>query len=129
MKRSVPLAGLATALIAGAAAAATPVFVSINAGGGTLRIRPSRIHLLSNENLLDLHWQSWGGATATAAGKDHGNFPSPGHRATNPVRVEATSRHRCGSRLVYTAIRVHFTDGVPYSGQPRTTTYPFGCPS
>jgi hypothetical protein len=116
-------------LLAGTAAAASPVYVSVNAGGRMLEMKPKRIHLLSNENLSELRWSNWGGKTANAMGTDHGNFPSPGHKAINPVRVQATDRRRCGSKLVYTTIRLHFTKGVPYAGQPRDTKYAYGCPS
>lgn len=119
---------LASALLAGTAGAARSVFVSINAGGSVLRIKPASIHLVSNENLLGLHWRSWGGGTGTGVGRDHANSPSPGHSATNPVRVEATQRRTCKSRLVYTTVRVTFTKGVPYAGQPRVTKYAYGCP-
>lgn len=105
------------------------MYVSVNAGGGLLALRPARIHLLSNENLSGLRWSKWGGKTATAKGTDRGNFPSPGHKSSNPVQVKATDRRRCGSRLVYTTIRLHFTKGVPYAGQPRDTEYAYGCPA
>jgi hypothetical protein len=120
---------LAATLLAASAAAATPVYVSVNAGGGLLALRPARIHLLSNENVSGLRWSKWGGKTATAKGTDHGNFPSPGRKSSNPVQVKATDRRRCGSKLVYTTIRLHFTKGVPYAGQPHDTEYAYGCPA
>ena len=40
---------------------------------------------------------TWGGKKANATGADHGNSPSPGHKASNPVGVQATDRRRCGS--------------------------------
>lgn len=120
---------MAVLLLAGTAVAASRVYVSVNAGGRMLAVRPARIHLVSNENLSGLRWSSWGGKTADATGTDHGNFPSPGHKASNPVRVQATDRRRCGSKLVYTTIRLHFTRGVPYAGQPHQTRYSYGCPS
>jgi hypothetical protein len=120
---------LSAALLAAAAAAAAPVYVSVNAGGRIVAVRPARIHLVSNENLSRLRWSSWGGTTASATGSDHGNFPSPGHKASNQVRVHATARRRCGTKLVYTTIRLHFTNGVPYAGQPRDTQFAYGCPS
>jgi len=45
---------------------------------------------------------TWGGKTANATGAGHGNSPSPGHKASNPDRVQATDRRRCGSKLVVT---------------------------
>jgi hypothetical protein len=120
---------LAAVVLAATAAAATPVYVSVNAGGSVLAVRPTRIHLLSNENLSGLRWSKWGGKTATAKGTDRGNFPSPGHKSSNPVQVKATDRRRCGSKLVYTTIRLHFSKGVPYAGQPRDTEYAYGCPA
>ena len=125
--RLTPAVVLAAILLAATAAAATPVYVSVNAGGGILAVRPARIHLLSNENLSGLRWSKWGGKTATATGTDRGNFPSPGHKSSNPVKVKATDRRRCGSKLIYTTIRLHFTKGVPYAGQPRDTEYAYGC--
>jgi hypothetical protein len=120
---------LAATLVATSAAAAHSVYVSVNAGGRILASRPTRIHLLSNENLSALSWRSWGGRVAQGTGTDHGNYPSPGHQATNPVRVRATDRRRCGTKLIYTTIELHFTRGVPYAGQPRDTKYAYGCPS
>ena len=120
---------LAVALLVATAAAASPVYVSVNAGGRILAVRPARIHLLSNENLSGLRWNTWGGKTANATGTERGNFPSPGHKSSNPVRVNATDRRRCGSKLVYTTIRIHFTKGVPYARQPRDTEYAYGCPA
>jgi hypothetical protein len=120
---------IASALVAGTAAAAPSVYVSVNAGGRILAVRPTRIHLVSNENLSGLRWRSWGARSATASGTDRANFASPGHKAANPVRVQATDRRRCGSKLVYTAIHIHFASGVPYAGQPRDTKYAYGCPS
>jgi hypothetical protein len=132
MRTAIPLgsgaAALATLLV-GTAAATSPVYVSVNAGGRALAVKPKGIHLVSNENLSGLRWSAWGGETAYATGTDHGNSPSAGHRASNPVRVQATDRRRCGSRRVYTTIRVHFTKGVPYAGQPHETKYSYGCPS
>lgn len=119
---------LAVALLVATAAAASPVYVSVNAGGRVLAVRPARIHLISNENLSGLRWRTWGGKAASASGTDHGNFPSPGHMSSNPVRATATDRRRCGSKLVYTTIRLHFTKGVPYAG-PHDTVYEYGCPS
>jgi len=116
----------AAALGAGAGRA---VFISVAAGGNDLAIMPARIHLVSNEDLSRLAWSTWGGRTALATGRDHGNFPSPGHRAYNPVRVVAAGRRMCGRKLVYTTIRLHFTKGVPYAGQPHRTRYRYGCPS
>jgi hypothetical protein len=119
---------IAVLVVVGSAAAASKVYVSVNAGGSILRIRPARIHLLSNEDLSRLKWGSWTGKTAAARGTDHGNEPSPGHHANNPVRVRATNRRRCGDKLVYTAIRLYFPKGVPYAGQPHHTKYVYGCP-
>ena len=121
--------GIVAILLVGSAAAAAPVYVTVNAGGRELRIKPARIHLLSNENLTGLRWSSWGGKAATATGTDHGNFQSARHKASNPVRVQATDRRRCGSEFVYTMIRIHFIKGVPYAGQPHSTKYAYGCPS
>lgn len=112
----------------GSAMAASTVYVSANAGGSDLKVRPRRIHLVSNEDLYRLHWRSWGGRTAAAKGIDHGNFPSPGHRARNPVDVRATDRQDCGGKLVYTTIRLYFPRGVPYARQPHHTRYAYGCP-
>ena len=129
MVRLSSVATLVVTLLACTAAVAARVYVSVNAGGRVAAARPASIHLVSNENLSDLRWTSWGGQSAAATGIDHGNLPSSGHRARNPVRVQATDRRRCGSKLVYTTIRVHFIKGVPYTGQPHRTTYAYGCPS
>jgi hypothetical protein len=122
------LAVMAAVFVAPAALAAPRVYISVNAGGSILKVRPSSIHLVSSENLLQLSWTSWGGRSASASGLDHGNAPSPGHSATNPVEVTATSRKRCAGKFVYTTIRLHFTAGVPYEGQPSNTKYAYGCP-
>jgi hypothetical protein len=118
----------AFAIVGGVAVAATPVYVSVAAGGPTLKIRPGDIHLISNENLHHVRWTSWGGRTADGTAADHGNGPSPGHLASNPVTVQATKRRRCGSKLVYTAIKLRFTKGVPYVNEPHHSEYDFGCP-
>jgi hypothetical protein len=109
--------------------AASQVYVSVNAGGSDLKVKPGRIHLLSNENLTGLHWSAWGGKTATATGTHHGNFPSPRHKASNPVEARATDRRQCGKKTAYTTIQLHFTHGVPYAGQPHNVKYAYGCPS
>ena len=115
-------------LLVGSVSAATRVYVSVNGGGRVLRVEPKKIHLLSNENLFALKWKRWGGKTAHATGMHHGNFPSPGHRAYNPVQVGASNRRRCGSKLVYTALHLHFTRGVPYKGEPHSLKFSWGCP-
>ena len=83
---------------------------------------------MSNEDLSKLKWRSWGGKRAAATGIDHGNSPSPGHKARNPVDVTATDRRDCGGKLVYTTIKLYFPKGVPYAGQPHHTKYAYGCP-
>jgi hypothetical protein len=128
MARLTAAAALAVTLLVSTAAATSRVYVSVNAGGRVLAVRPTGIHLVSNENLSDLRWRMWGGESATATGIDHGSSPSFGHKASNPVRVQATDRRRCRSKLVYTTIRLYFTHGVPYAGQPHRTKYAYGCP-
>jgi hypothetical protein len=103
-------------------------FVSTNAGGNALRARPAAIHLVSNDGLEHLRWSSWGGSIARGSGVDDANNPDPGHAAVNAVRVELVSRKRCGSLLVYTAIRLRFTRGVPYLGERNPMTFAYGCP-
>ena len=115
-------------LVVGSAVAGSKVYVSVNAGGTILKIKPARIHLVSNENLSHLKWTSWDGKTARATGTDHGNGPNPDHKASNPVEVKATGRRQCGNRMVYTTILLHFTRGVPYAGQPHHTRFAYGCP-
>lgn len=111
------------------ASASAQTQVSVNAGGAILAVKPTRIHLVSNENLAQLQWSSWGGQIANAAGTDYANSPSSGHSATNPVQVELSGRKRCGSRLVYTNVRVQFISDVPYDGYGPLVTFPFGCPA
>lgn len=108
--------------------AAGPVYVSVNAGGAALEIRPSAMHLVSNENLSRVRWFSWGGRYATGRATDYANGPSPGHKRKNPVRVRLERRRRCAGVLVYTVVRLHFTEGVPYAGQRHITRYRYGCP-
>ena len=121
-------APLACVCLFAAVAYAAQTYVSVNVGGGTLRVRPRNIHVLSNENLYQLKWSSWGGSRARATGLDHSNAPSPGRSAQNPVRVELRGRRHCGSRLVYTTLRIRFTKGIPYVGEPSLISYPYGCP-
>lgn len=123
--------GVMLASAGGAAAgyAASQTYVSVNAGGRMLRVKPSSIHLVSNENLLGLHWSSWGGAKANGSGTDHSNGPSPGRSASNPVRVTLRDRRQCGAHLVYTTVAIHFTRGIPYAGEKRDIDYAYGCPS
>lgn len=108
--------------------AAGPVYVSVNAGGAALEIRPSAMHLVSNENLSRVRWSSWGGRYATGRATDYANGPSPGHKRKNPVRVRLERRRRCAGVLVYTVVRLHFVRGVPYAGQRHITRYRYGCP-
>ena len=117
------------ALTSPAIADAGQSYVSINAGGRILRVKPASIHLVSNENLNTLRWSSWGGSKARGAGMDHSNFPSHGRSASNPVRVELRDRKRCGSKLVYTTIRIRFTRGIPYAGEPSLISFAYGCPT
>jgi hypothetical protein len=107
--------------------AALKVYVSVNTGGSMLRMRPRSIHLVSNEDLSGLQWTSWGRPSALATGSDHGNGPTAGHSADNPVPVRATRFRRCGHHLVYTAIRLHHTAGTP-CGTPTHVTFPYGSP-
>ncbi len=111
-----------------AAASSSSVFVSVNAGGNSLQIKPARIHLLSNENLYGLRWSAWGGSVARARGEHHGNSPSPGHRANNPVKVELKGERSCGGKLVYTTVIVRFVAGTPYAGEAHIEALPYGCP-
>jgi hypothetical protein len=117
-----------------ACAAAAPAiasqrtYVSINAGGRILRVKPSNIHVLSNENLYNLHWSAWGGPQAKGSGMDSSTFPSRGRSQFNPVRVQLTNRKRCGSKLVYTTLRIRFTHGIPYAHEPSLISYSYGCP-
>jgi len=123
------LAVLAAFLVIVPAAAAAPAYVF--ADSGLAQVRPRSLHLISNENLYRLHWARWGGARAAGAGMDSSNGPSAGHSAENPVTVELRNRRRCFSGsglLVYTTVRVHFTGGVPYAGEPSVISYSYGCP-
>jgi hypothetical protein len=104
-------------------------FVSVNVGGRVLRVKPSSIHLISNENLLGLRWSSWGGPTAHGTGTDHSNGPAPGRSSSNAARVTLRDRRQCGSHLVYTTVAIHFTHGIPYAGEKRDIDYAYGCPS
>jgi hypothetical protein len=123
------LIALASALLfLGSGVADAQTFVSVNAGGDILGVRPKSIHLVSNESLGQLRWSSWGAKSARASGVNYANDPSPGRLGTNPVVVELTARKHCGSLLAYTSVQVIYTRGVPYDGTPRVTTFPFGCP-
>lgn len=104
------------------------VYVSVNAGGAYLERRPRAMHLLSNENLHRIRWSSWGGRVATGRALSYANGPSPGHHIRNPVRVRLSGRRTCNGVRVYTIVRLRFTRGVPYAGQPRIERIPFGCP-
>lgn len=122
--------GVVLAATTGAAVAQTYV----NAGGfligaRSLQVRPTAMHLLSNENLSHVRWSKWGGARAIGHGTDASSFPSSGHRGRNPVAIALQDRRRCGRIVAYTTVRVRFTNGVPYSKQPPAETIRFGCPS
>ncbi len=123
---SLILMGLCLSILPIASAAQT--YVSINAGGNMLRVRPGKMHLVSNENLYQLKWSSWGDSRARASGIDHSNNPSQGRSAQNPVRVELRNRKRCGTRLVYTRVQIRFTKGIPYAGEPSRISFSYGCP-
>lgn len=104
------------------------VYVMANSGVLMPRVRPTSMHLLSNENLGKLKWSSWGRSTAYGHGTDYANGPSPGHSSQNPITVRLYGIKTCGSRRLYTKLKVTFTKGRPYSGSPRTEKFPFGCP-
>jgi hypothetical protein len=114
---------------AASAGASDGSFVSVNAGGAELRRRPRAMHLVSNENLVRIRWSSWGGPAATGRATSVANAPSPGHRSRNPVRVRLSGRRSCDGVRVYTSVRVSFTRGVPYHGQPWAVRYRFDCPA
>jgi hypothetical protein len=120
-------AALATVALA-APGALGATLVSVNAGGAVLRVRPASIHLVSNENLGQLKWKSWGAATAHGTGTSYANGPSPHHAASNPVAVELRDRRNCGTHAVYTTISLRFTASVPYAGMSKSLTYRYGCP-
>lgn len=117
--------GSSVAVVGSADAA---VLVSTNAGGNLLRARPPAIHLVSNENLANLHWRSWGGRVARATGVDHASNPDPMRLASGRVRVELLGLRRCGGLAVYTTVRVRYLQGPPYAGAPNPVTFSYGCP-
>jgi hypothetical protein len=97
----------ATAGVAVAAGAGTVLF-----GGdvfGSYRAKPSRIHIASNENLINISWSTWGRPTASAKGTLALSPASGGNRI--PVRIELRTIKTCrigkgkGTRLVYTRLK------------------------
>jgi len=125
----------AAAVCAALAGAATPTASTAKArvyvptgSGAHVAVKPRSIHIVSNENLGKLRWNTWGGKTAVGRGTDYANGPSEGHDSENPITIRLYGRRNCSGRLVYTKARIRFTHGVPYEGMSHIEHVPWGCP-
>jgi hypothetical protein len=102
--RSLLLAASASAVLASAAGAAGVLF-----GGdvaGLYRARPASIHITSDQNIVHIHWSSWGGPKAHAKGTLQ--FSVADHTAPVSLRIELSNIHKCGSRRQY--LRLAYRD-------------------
>jgi hypothetical protein len=95
-------------LSAACAAASTQVRVYANAGViQGLKVRPSTLTMAAdgNDTITDLHWSSWGSATAQASGTNHVDNCVPncaqGHIKKVHVTVRLSDRGRYKGKYVY----------------------------
>lgn len=129
------LAALVAAMIAAGAVVAS--------GAGTVKItdcnkagtRPKQVTLTcgdGNTALSGLHWSSFGGASAGAAGTFETNTCTPncaeGKVVRFPVSVKAYDTRSCMKGLkVYNKLTLKFTAGKP-SSAGNLTRWTLGCP-
>jgi hypothetical protein len=88
------------------------------------RVRPSSIHITSNENLRSIRWSDWGRRTA------HGRGTAVFSRATrlpsSPVGLTLSNVHQCGPRQQYLRLRIAYLRGGPFG---RSATINYTCTS
>src|SRR3954452_15045878 len=119
---------LAAVLLVGTAAIASSGHRYVN-DCGSAKMRPSSITITcgdANAAAINLHWSSWGGTEAHAAGKFAYNDCKPscaaGSGKTVPATVTLRHTAHCGYRSFYKQMVVHFTHSVP-SGYHRTSAF------
>jgi hypothetical protein len=95
---------------------------------GSYRVKPSSIHIVSNENLIKIKWSTWGGPTAKAKGTLKLS-PATGGDAI-PVRIELSKIRVCGKRHQY--LRLKFRElansHAGHAGQVETIDYTCSSP-
>jgi hypothetical protein len=118
---------LALSIPAGAAAA-QKVFVEPYLNGGPAQQRPHEI-LLAEDGTLSLyaiHYESYGGAVATATGRGYTRGCTPDCAQGKVLRPQATIRlsqvTRCQGKLIYARLQYSLTGPIP-SGFKRQATY------
>jgi hypothetical protein len=100
---SLAVAAAFVALSAPVAGAREPVYFGGDVAG-LVRMRPSFIHMTSDENLRKIKWSSWGGARASGAGT--AVFSASDGVPPSPVSLRLSNRHRCGGKLRYLTLRI-----------------------
>ena len=117
MRRSVLLVSLVVGglvFAASATAAGTVYFWGAAAGR---HVKPRTLELTGDGTLevFKVHWNSWGGSTATGRGQAeyHGCTPNcasaPDHHAR--VSIQLSRIRRCGSRRYYSHVRLTLRSG------------------
>lgn len=116
MGRSVLLVSLVVGLVfaASATAASTVYFTGAAAGR---HVQPRTLELTGDGTLevFKVHWNSWGGSTASGRGQAeyHGCTPNcaaaPDHHAR--VSIQLSRIRRCGSRRYYSHVRLTLRSG------------------
>lgn len=123
------LAVMSLALLTPASAvAAQKVFVEPYLGQGPAQVRPHQI-LLSEDGTLSLygiHYDTYGGATATATGRGYTRGCTPDCAQGQVRRPRATIRlsqlMQCEGKLIYARLEYSFSGPIP-SGFERRSTF------
>ena len=98
--------------LATAAPAAAQAGVRIQTGPSSFEARPAGVAYTADlaRVATQLHWRSWGGATAVASGIDIANPCRPtcgrDHARSHQARFVFSRVRRCGTHSVYTRVRV-----------------------
>ena len=116
VRRSVLLVSLVVGLVFAASATAAGSVYFAGAAGGR-HVKPRNLELSADGTLevFKVHWNSWGGATASGRGQAeyHGCTPdcaaAPDHHAR--VSIALSRIRRCGSRSYYSHVRLTLPSG------------------
>lgn len=116
MRRSLLLVSLVVGLVFAPSATAASTVHFAGAIGGR-QVKPGTLELSADGTLevLKVHWNSWGGSTATGRGRAeyHGCTPNcasaPDHQAR--VSIQLSRIRRCGSRSYYSHVRLTLRSG------------------
>jgi hypothetical protein len=125
---AVALAGLVGGAVGAGAAGGGKVFVEPYLNQGPAQVRPHEI-LLAEDGTLSLyaiHYESYGGATATATGRGYTRGCVPDCAQGKVLRPRAKIRlsqvTSCEGKMIYARLQYSFTGAIP-SGFKRRATY------